>query len=212
MPLQATRPLTYLITSGETTADTAPTSSDFSNILQLVAAAANAGIDLFQIREKRLKTRVLFELVSRAAVICGNSSMKLLVNDRADVAVAAGANGVHLTAQSLGADVVREGFGTDLLIGVSTHSEADIRRARASGADFVLFGPIYDTGDKAGVGVGALCSAVNASADLPVIALGGITIERVAECLATGASGVAAIRMFSDAGKLKGVVTSIRQY
>ena len=210
MPLQATRPLTYLISSGATTADTTPTSSAFSNILQLVEAAVNARIDLLQIREKQLTTRVLFELLSRAAGMCGGSSTRLLVNDRADVAVAAGADGVHLTSQSLGAGVVREAFGTELLIGVSTHTVEEVVNAETAGADFVVFGPVYETAGKSGLGIEALRSAANAASGLPVIALGGISVERVSECLTAGAAGVAAIRMFTDATKLRDIVEQIR--
>lgn len=211
MPLKATKPLTYLISSGATTSDTTPTSSAFSNILQLVEAAVNARIDLVQIREKQLKTRVLFELVYRAAGVCGGSSSRLLVNDRADVAVAAGANGVHLTSQSLGADVVRKAFGAELLIGVSTHIVEEVMNAKTVGADFVVFGPVYETGGKPGAGIEALRSAVNAASGLPVIALGGISIGQVSDCLGAGAAGVAAIRMFSDATKLREIVEQIRE-
>lgn len=212
MPLQATRPLTYLISSGATTADTTPASPAFSNILQLVEAAVNARIDLLQIREKQLTTRVLFELGSRAAGICGGSATRLLVNDRADVAVAAGADGLHLTSQSLGADVVRKAFGTELLIGVSTHTLEEVVNAEIAGADFVVFGPVYETGGKPGVGIEVLRSAANVSSRLPVIALGGITVDRVSECLAGGAAGVAAIRMFTDATMLREVVEQIKAH
>jgi thiamine-phosphate pyrophosphorylase len=116
------KPISYLITSGQTTSTTTSNSKEFQNILQLMEAAVEAGIDLIQVREKALTTKVLYELVTRGAELTRNSATKLLVNDRADVASSAGADGVHLTTRSLPTSVVRQAFGNDLLIGVSTHS------------------------------------------------------------------------------------------
>src|SRR6185369_15178481 len=100
----------------------------------------DAEVPLFQIREKSLSARALYELVVGAVSITRGSKTRLLVNDRVDVARAAGADGVHLTAHSLPADVVRSTCGPDFLIGVSTHSREEAQAARAGGADFVVFG------------------------------------------------------------------------
>ncbi|HEX7773081.1 MAG TPA: thiamine phosphate synthase, partial [Pyrinomonadaceae bacterium] len=132
-------PITYPITSGKTTPQT------ISDTLRFVRAAVEAEVTLIQIREKSLPARALYELATRAAEITRNSKTRLLVNDRADIARAAGADGVHLTSQSLPADVVRNIFGPEFLIGVSTHSLDEARAARDGGADFVVFGPVFET-------------------------------------------------------------------
>src|SRR6185369_14410224 len=138
MPLKLARPIIYPITSGRATPQTTP------DILRLVRAAVEAEVPLFQIREKSLPARELYELTSRAAEITRGSKTRLLVNDRSDIARAAGADGVHLTSQSLPADVVRNMFGSEFLIGVSTHSLDESRAARNGGADFVVFGPVFE--------------------------------------------------------------------
>src|SRR5262245_38351395 len=145
MALKLQTPLLYLITSGATTAQTTPASKDFSQILALIEAAVAARINLLQIREKSLTARVLFELAKRGAEIAQGSETKILVNDRADIAASAGAHGVHLTTMSLDARVVRDTFGTEFLIGVSSHSLAEATAARDGGADFVVFGPVFET-------------------------------------------------------------------
>ena len=97
---------------------------------------------------KRCRREFLYELTERAVEITRGSDTRLLVNDRSDIARAAGADGVHLTSQSLPADVVRKIYGPEFLIGVSTHSLDEARAARAGGADFVVFGPVFETESK----------------------------------------------------------------
>src|SRR5438034_10045065 len=111
MSLNLSKPILYLITRGATTEETTPEASEFAEVLAQVSAAVGAGIDLIQIREKRLATRVLFELTERAVKITRGTATRLLVNDRADVAAATGADGVHLATYSLDAAVVRRSFG-----------------------------------------------------------------------------------------------------
>jgi len=185
MPLKFPLPIIYPITSG----------NNHPDILRLVRAAVDAEVPLFQIREKSLPARALFELVSRAAELTRGSKTRLLVNDRSDIARAAGADGVHLTAQSLPVEVVRSIYGADFLIGVSTHSLDEARAARAGGADFVVFGPVFETPGKSPVGVDAL-RAVCAAVRIPVLAIGGVTHDNVSRAIDAGASGIAAIRMF----------------
>src|SRR5258705_2585955 len=134
------RPLIYLITSGETTGQTTPAAEDFSSVLQLVRAAVVARIDLVQLREKNLSASVLYQLATSAAALTKGSATRLLINDRSDIAAAAGADGVHLTVSSLPADVVRESFGDRFLIGVSTHSIEEASLEHRAGADFTLIG------------------------------------------------------------------------
>src|SRR5215204_613061 len=126
MPQKFPLPIVYPITSGQTT----PDDPQFSEILRLVRAVVDTDVPLLQIREKSLHARVLFELVARAAEITHGSRTRLLVNDRSDIARAAGADGVHLTTQSLPVDVVRKTCGAEFLIGVSTHSLAEAQAAR----------------------------------------------------------------------------------
>lgn len=210
MPLKFPLPIIYSITSGQAT----PEDSQFSDILRLVRAAVDAEVPLFQIREKSLSAHLLFELVARAAELTRGSRTRLLVNDRSDIARAAGADGVHLTAQSLPADVVRKTCGAQFLIGVSTHSMDEARVASAAGADFVVFGPVFETSAKRAYGppqgLGKLREVTRELGEFPVVAIGGITLANVDECFHAGASGVAAIGMLNDAENMTALVETIR--
>jgi thiamine-phosphate pyrophosphorylase len=132
--------------------------------------------------------------------ITRGSKTRLLVNDRLDIALAAGADGVQLTARSLPADVVRKICGPEFLICVSTHSLAEAQTAQVAGADFVVFGPIFDTESKRAFGepqgLDKLREVTNKLGKFPVLAIGGITRENLAACVAAGASGIAGISMF----------------
>jgi thiamine-phosphate pyrophosphorylase len=168
------------------------------------AALAAAGVDALQLREKHLDDRSLYQL-ARGARAALPAPAVILVNSRADVALAAGADGVHLPAEGVPAGAVRTRFGSGLLIGVSTHRLEEVERARRDGADYVLFGPVYATPAKAGYGApaGPRALARATALGIPVYALGGVTLERFAEVAATGAAGVAGIRLFqglSEAG------------
>ncbi|MGH9902998.1 MAG: thiamine phosphate synthase, partial [Pyrinomonadaceae bacterium] len=202
MPLDLEQPTTCLITSGETTRKTTPAADEFRALLSLVRSAVAARVTLVQLREKNLRPRTLYELAARAAEITRESGTRLLVNDRADIARAAGADGVHLAAGSLEASVVRRAFGDDFMIGVSTHSLAEARGARDGGADFAVFGPVFDTPSKRAygppLGLEKLAEAARALAPFPVVALGGVARENFRDVLRAGARGVAAIRLFSD--------------
>jgi len=204
------KPVSYLISSGQTTPATTSSGKDFQHLLKLIEAAVAAKIDLIQVREKDLSTKVLYELVARAAELTSTSATKLLVNDRADVAASAGADGVHLTTHSLPAAVVRQAFGSDFLIGVSAHSLDQVRAARDAQADFVVFGPVFQTPAKQKYGppVGLeqlkqVCAELNG---FPVLAIGGVSESNFADCLGAGARGVAAIRMFGEPERLSSIV------
>jgi thiamine-phosphate pyrophosphorylase len=209
------KPISYLITSGQTTAATTSNSKDFQEIIQLIEAAVTAKIDLIQVREKALTTKVLYELATSAGEITRSSATKLLVNDRADVASSAGAAGVHLTTRSLPASVVRQSFGNDFLIGVSTHSLSEARAAQIANADFAVFGPVFQTPAKAQygspVGLEQLKQVCAELKPFPVLAIGGVTEENFADCLRAGAQGIAAIRMFDDLQRLRTIVAGIHE-
>ena len=214
MPLNRPEPILYLITGGHTTEATTETSEEFGNLLTLVAAAGSAGLDLIQLREKNLKARVLYALTARAAEITRDTVTRLLVNDRADIARAAGADGVHLATRSLPPQIIRQTFGPNFLIGVSTHSLEEARTARDGGADFAVFGPVFETASKAQYGPPAglerLSQVTSAFAPFPILALGGVSLENASQCLDAGARGIAAISLFSDPAELAAVAREIR--
>lgn len=214
MPLNPSAPIIYLITSGETTSVTIPASEDFRRILHLVEAAASAKIDLLQIREKNLTAKVLFQLILEAKVLVETTTTRLLVNDRSDVALAAGADGVHLTTTSLEPEIVRR-FGHDLLIGVSTHSQAEAQEARDGGADFAVYGPVFETESKRSygvpVGLDNLRQSANNLKPFSLLAIGGVNLANVRDCFLAGAKGVAAINLFNDRRLLTQTVDRIRE-
>jgi thiamine-phosphate diphosphorylase len=139
-------PITYLITGG--TASDQEFEEDLRRIQSLVSAAIEGGVTMVQLREKKLSGKHLFELTSACAGLVRDSSTKLLVNDRTDIAVGARADGVHLTETSIPVAVIREKFGSDLLIGASVHSVDDAKAAAAGGADFAIYGPVFDSPGK----------------------------------------------------------------
>jgi thiamine-phosphate pyrophosphorylase len=164
-------------------------------------AGAPPGVVAVHLREKDLGGRELLALARALREVCGRTGQRLLVNDRLDVALAAGADGVHLPAAGVPPADARALLGPAALLGVSCHSAGDVLCALAGGASYATFGPVHDTPSKRGlgspVGVEALRSA--AALGLPLIALGGMTPERAREAFAAGALGVAAIRAWLEA-------------
>jgi thiamine-phosphate pyrophosphorylase len=209
-------PILYLITSGATTPESSPASKDFQNVLALVRAAVKARISLIQLREKNLPARTLYELTAHAVAITKGTPTRLLVNDRADVAAAARADGVHLATRSIEAGIIRRSFGPDFLIGISTHSLAEARTASdGNAADFAVFGPLFDTPSKRRygptLGLEKLSEAAHIVSPFPLIALGGIRQENALATLRAGAKGLAAIRLFADPNTLAATVGAIRE-
>lgn len=215
MKLDLSRPILYLITRGASTEATTRHSPEFKQILDQVSAAVAAGIDLIQLREKRLSARALFELTEQAAALTRASGTGLLVNDRADIAASAGADGVHLTAQSIDIATVRRTFGVDFLIGASTHSLSEALAAKDRGADFIVFGPVFATVSKEKygppVGLELLQRVATELRPFPVFALGGVNLKNAGECLRAGASGIAGIRLFAEPNAIASVVAKLRQ-
>jgi len=214
MTLNLPRPILYLITPGATTETTTSDSEEFRNLLQQLSAAVAAGIQLIQIREKQLTARVLFELASSVVAIARATSTRVLINDRADIAASAGADGVHLTTTSLMPDVIRKTFDGKFLIGASTHSLIEAREACRQGVDFAVFGPIFPSPSKEKygqpLGLRQLDEAARELAPFPLIGLGGISIHNVSDCLLAGAQGIAGITLFSKANSLATTVETIR--
>jgi thiamine-phosphate pyrophosphorylase len=214
MKFALSKPILYLITRGATAETTTPARPEFQEVLDQISAATAAGVDLIQIREKRLNARVLFELAQRAVDLTNGAATQILINDRADIAAGAGAAGVHLTTQSIPVSTIRKTFGPDFLIGASTHSIEEAAFASEGRADFAVIGPVFETSSKREyghpLGLEALADASRRLAPFPLLALGGVSIENAQRCLDAGAGGVAGISLFADPERLKSVVDSIR--
>ena len=193
-------------------------------LLERIGAAAAAGVDWIQIREKHLTAKECSALVRDAMMRVskatpGSAATRVLVNDRLDVALAAKAGGVHLAENSLPPEeakrLARErGHEHDFLVGVSCHSLEVAKAAEQGGADYIFFGPVFATPSKAAYGppqglerLAEVCRAVS----IPVLAIGGITFENFASSISAGASGIAAIRLFQDAADLPALVQSLRK-
>jgi thiamine-phosphate pyrophosphorylase len=162
----------------------------------VVEECLTAGLRAVQLREKDLAVRDLLALADTLREATRRHGARLIVNDRADVALAAAADGVQRTHASLPVSALREITPPGFLVGASVHSEAEAREAAAQDADFIVFGPVYATASKRRYGPPQGLSALEAVAravDRPVLAVGGLTPGRVAEVLAAGAAGVAVI-------------------
>lgn len=177
-------------------------------LLAKIAECGAAGVDYVQLREKDLGIRELEALATKAArSIPAGSRTRLLINSRCDVALACGAHGVHLPAGDLSPDQARAIFTRvgvpKAVIGVSTHSLEEVFTAELQGADFVVFGPVFEKSGQANPhGLEQLRQACHRprteASPVPVLALGGITLENARICLDAGAAGIAAIRLFQE--------------
>lgn len=205
-------PLTYLITKGNLTPQNFADASN--NTLAIIRSAIDANISLIQIREKRISARLLMELSTRCVNAAAGTLTKILINDRFDIALAAGANGVHLTSDSIPTRFVRDAAPKSFVIGVSTHSIMSAEKARGEGADFVTLSPVFPTISKnqslPPVGLEALTRACRAVSPFPVIALGGIEAANWRSALDAGACGIAGIGFFNDTHNLETLMSGIR--
>ena len=176
--------------------------------------AARAGVHLVQVRERDLDGGPLTALVRRCVEAVRGSRARVLVNDRLDVALAAGAHGVHLRADSMPAPTVRTLCPPGFLIGRSVHARDEaIDAAAAGGLDYLLFGTVFPTASKPGreaTGTPALAEVVAAAA-IPVLAVGGVSTDNVGDVAAAGAAGFAAIGMFA-AGSEAEVWQAVRSW
>ncbi len=177
-------------------------------LLATISACAAAGVDYIQLREKDLSVRDLQALATRVvAAIPADSATKLLINSRSDVALASGAHGVHLTSRDISAIDARAIFtragAANAIIGVSAHSLEEVSAAENHGADFAVFAPVFEKdGAPNPHGIDQLkqiCARhAGVNGRMPVLALGGITLENAGECMKAGAAGIAAIRLFQE--------------
>jgi thiamine-phosphate pyrophosphorylase len=196
-------------------------------LLKRVATVAAAGVDWIQIREKDLSGKDLSSLTREAVAQTkqikerNGPASRILVNERLDVAYSERAGGVHLGEHSLPVHDVRKWLaakpdlarGDKFLVGVSCHSVQAAANAARGGADYIFFGPLFATPSKAPFGppqglerLAEVCSSVT----IPVLAIGGITLDNASDCLAAGAGGIAAIRLFQDAENLASAVSELR--
>ncbi|MGH9780014.1 MAG: thiamine phosphate synthase [Candidatus Acidiferrales bacterium] len=202
----------------------------------VIRSALAAGLDWIQIREKTLPTRRLLELTRRAvqdAHDAGADGPRIIVNDRLDVALAAAAHGVHLAGMSMPVSEVQRWLRSSqaftprtptaaeparvppgFLVGRSCHSLMEAQQAERDGASYVILGPIFSTPSKLELGeplgVARLAEACRALR-IPVLAIGGITVETAAECLSAGAAGLAAIRLFQASPQLPEIVARLKK-
>lgn len=185
------RPLFYYITDRKPLAGI--------SLIACIQRAVDWGVDFLQIREKDLPDRQLFELTSRAVSLSRGTKCRILVNGRADIALAAGAQGVHLPSVGLKASEIRAWLPKGFLIGVSVHTESEITNACIQKADYILLGHVFPTDSKRDygpcLGLDFLRKACS-KASLPVLALGGMRPDLIGSVLETGAAGVAGISLF----------------
>ena len=192
-------------------------------LLETIAQALRCGVNLIQLREKDLPPHQL-EILAREAIQLKTENQKLktafLINSRTDIALACRAEGVHLRSDDIPASEVRKiwnqsdaGTTAPAMVGVSCHTRAEVARAAQEGADFAVFGPVFEKAntekmDSRPAGLDALHEAC--AEKIPVIALGGITLENVAACIQAGASGIAGIRLFQQ-HEMAEIVAALRR-
>jgi thiamine-phosphate pyrophosphorylase len=207
----------------------APPKGLIDPLQEKIGLLASVGINWIQLREKDLSGKQLASLARAALNVVSKqasnakSAARIVVNDRLDVALAEQAGGVHLGESSLPVEQAKRLLLSspaaqmrthDFILGVSCHSLQAAKSAASSGADYIFFGPVFATPSKAAYGapqgldrLAEVCSAVN----IPVLAIGGITLRNVSSCFSAGASGIAAIRLFQDSADPAGLVRAIRR-
>jgi thiamine-phosphate pyrophosphorylase len=184
------------------------------DIWELFSAIAQSGIKMVQIREKDMMPAELYDFSLRAINILRPAGVKVIINDRADVAMAVGADGVHLTSTGMPVNIVKKIMPANSLVGVSTHSVDGVLTAEKNGADFVTFGPVFYTLSKAKMGnpVGTdLLREASSVSNIPIYALGGINLLNAESCVLSGAYGLAGIGIFQNSSNLQVTVNNFSQ-
>jgi thiamine-phosphate pyrophosphorylase len=182
-------------------------------LLEVIEAALRGGVDAVQLREKDLSGGALFELAGQLRELTRRHGARLLINDRIDIALAVGADGVHLPVDSFAPTDARRLLGNDALIGASTHTVEQARAAASGGADFIVFGPLFDTPSKrafgAPVGLDAL-TQVTKAVTVPTFAIGGLAVDRVPMVRRCGAAGIAVVAAILEADDPGAAATAMR--
>jgi thiamine-phosphate pyrophosphorylase len=201
------QPVVYFITNGLLTNSDFETKSP--DTLRRIEIAIKNGAGFIQIREKNLSTLNIFKLTTLAVGLSKGSNSRVLVSERFDVAIAAAAHGVHLTSKSLGVENARRACPEGFIIGCSTHSFAEAADARRSGADYAIFGPVFDTPSKRKFGkpkgIDTLERVCRELSGFSVFAIGGIDSGNLDLVLRTGVAGFAGIGMFEDDAVYKAI-------
>jgi len=192
------KPITYLITKGNLTDENY--SVQVKKTLKNLDIALRKSVSAIHIREKKLSTKLVFDLAAKVVNLTQFSETKVLVNERGDIALAANADGVHLTSNSIPIAEIRRRFPFDMTIGASTHSHKEAEEAKEAGADFVVYGPIFSTISKEKYGepkgLERLKKVCDALEPFPVVALGGINSGNYRSVIESGAAGFAGISFF----------------
>jgi thiamine-phosphate pyrophosphorylase len=214
--LQEAKPIVCYVTDRKALGEPGPAGSP---VLRVIERAISSGVDCIQIREKDLPAAALLALARQAVRAAQDTATKIIVNDRLDVALAAGAAGVHLGGESLRVAEVkvwcarRRGAEQPFLVGASCHALEEALAAERDGADYLFFGPVFPTPAKLQYGppqgieeLAEVCRRVR----IPVLAIGGVTPENAQSCLSAGAAGVAAIRLFQESLDLATILGQLR--
>jgi thiamine-phosphate pyrophosphorylase len=227
-PFPFTKPILCYVTDRRNLAVASEDDDLMDSLLEKIEVVAAAGVDWIQLREKDLSGKAS-AAVTRGALACvskqsnrAQKATRIVVNDRLDVALAERAGGVHLGGNSIPLSEAKrlvrathpaQAPPYEFLLGVSCHSLEAAKAAASNGADYIFFGPVFATPSKAAFGapqglerLAQVCDSVN----VPVLAIGGITLANVASCLSVGASGIAAIRLFQDSADPASVVRALR--
>lgn len=183
------------------------------SIWNKMEAALAAGVTLVQYRDKTAASRILYERALKMKALCDKYKVPMLVDDRADIAFAVGAAGVHVGQSDLPAEIARRLLGEDAIIGVSAHNAAEALAAEAAGADYLGCGAVYPTGtkkDTSVIGAEGL-KDIRAATKLPFVGIGGITLANYSEVLAAGANGAAVVSAILGAEDITAVVKKFKQ-
>ena len=182
---------------------------------RLISQAVMAGVGMVQIREKNWGPRPLLDLARNSVEAAAAYGARIIVNDRLDVALAAGAAGLHLGVKSMPVQAVRRVVSAEFVLGVSCHSLQEALQAEEGGADYILLGPIFETPSKLPYGPPLGLDRLREVASrlrIPVLALGGMSAERAAACYEAGAHGIAAITLFQRHSNLAQLVEQLSKH
>ena len=212
--------ISYYITARRQLAPGAEEEAAEQALRQKVRAAFSAGLDYVQVREKDMPAGRLAGLIEALRRLPEKRNTRLLVNERLDIAVSCGADGVHLPSDSLPLAAVRSAVRSKMgaaaragiFAGISCHTEPDVEQATREGASYILLGPVFETPSKPGalpLGLAGL-EKICRRATIPVFALGGVSLANARDCIQAGAAGVAGIRSFQQAENLDELCRSLR--
>lgn len=184
-----------------------------ANIWNKMEAALRGGVTLVQYRDKTQESRILYERALKMKALCDKYNVPMLVDDRADIAFAVGAAGVHVGQSDLPAEIARRMLGADAIIGVSAHNAEEALAAEAAGADYLGCGAVYPTGtkkDTSVIGVEGL-KAIRAVTKLPFVGIGGVTLANYRDVLNAGADGAAIVSAILSANDIESTVQKFVQ-